>query len=155
MKPAFTFFSLAILFAARALEAQSSPPPVKPGPALPTLSIDSCSAAVSLGKATLIVDPLVHKGRFYVGDYRLDVAPFFFMSETGTLELNAPDATVNKLLAGIAAGFTGKASNNKQGKPKIITGKITPSTNHRGSVTFSVDTDNGPMVFNTFYRFGQ
>src|SRR5215210_5484062 len=32
-------------------------------------------------------------------------------------------------------------------------GKATPSDADRGTVTFSISTDNGEMVFNTSYRF--
>jgi hypothetical protein len=117
--------------------------------------IDPSSTTVSLGKASLIVNPLTHKGKFYGGDYQLKVVPYFFQSEKGTLELEASDDTVHKLLGGIALEFTGKATNNKNGKPKVITGKATPLTNEKGSLTFSIVTDNGPMVFDTSYPFGE
>jgi hypothetical protein len=137
------------------LSALASGPLVAAPPVIPKLFIDSTSSSVSFGKAYLTVDPLVHKGELYVGNYQLSVVPYFFMSEKGVLEFEAPDEGMQKLLGGTAVGFTGKASNNKQGKPKVITGKISPATKTQGTVTFSVQTDNGPMVFNTAYHFGQ
>ncbi len=77
------------------------------------------------------------------------------MSEQGALELEASDDTVQKLLEGIAVKFTGKATNTKKGKPKVITGNATPSTHEKGSLTFSVETDNGLMVFKTSYHVGE
>ena len=108
-----------------------------------------------LGKASLIVDPLAHKGKFYVGGYQLKVVPYFFKSENGMLELEASDDAVHKLLGGVAVKFIGKAANNKSGKPKVIIGKATPSSKDRGRVTFSIVTENGTMVFDTSYHFGE
>ena len=147
--------ALVALCVAHLLNAQSPAPPDKLEPIVPKLIIDPSSSSVSLGKAYLTVDPLVHKGKLYVGDYQLSVVPYFFMSEKGTLELDASDDVLRKFLGGAVAVFTGKASNNKQGKPKVITGKISPSTKTGGGVTFSVQTDNGPMVFNTSYHLGE
>ena len=140
---------------AHSLDAQATPPLGKSEPSIPNLLIDPSSSTVSFGKAYLTVHPLVHKGKLYMGDYQLSVVPYFFMSEKGILELDAPDDAMQKLLGGTTVAFTGKASNNKQGKPKVITGKITPATKTQGNVTFSVETDNGPMVFNTSYHFAE
>src|SRR5437868_13088479 len=49
------------------------------------LFIDPSSTSVRLGKATLIVSPLTRRGRNYIGDYQLEVSPYFFKSETGSL----------------------------------------------------------------------
>ena len=51
------------------------------------LFINPSSTSVRLGKATLIVSPLNHRGGNYVGDYQLKVRPYSFKSETGTLVL--------------------------------------------------------------------
>lgn len=119
----------------------------------PRLLVDPSSTTVSLGKASLTVNPLVHEGRLYTGGYELHVVPYVFKNENGKLELDASDETVEKLLAGTALEFTGKATNDKNGKSKAIVGKITPSAKDHGKVTFSVQTDNGPMIFNTTYHF--
>lgn len=106
-----------------------------------------------LGKASLTVTPLAPQDNTYVGDYRLEVVPYFFKSEEGRLLLAAPQDSYRLLLKGMAVDFTGVATNQKNGKTKVVTGKITPSTDNRGQVTFSVATDNGKMAFNTFYHF--
>jgi hypothetical protein len=148
-------FLFVMTLAGHPVKAQSPAPAGNSDANIPRLFIDPSSSNVSFGKAYLTVDPLVHKGKLYVGAYQLTVEPYFFMSEKGILELEAPDDALHQLLGGTAEAFTGKASNNKQGAPKVITGKITPSTKKQGSVTFSVTTDNGRMIFNTSYHFGE
>lgn len=119
------------------------------------LYVEPSSSAVSLGKVSLTVSPLIHQGHLFTGDYGLQVVPYVFKNEKGKLELEATDETVDKIIAGTAMEFTGKATNEKNGKTKAIIGKITPSAADRGSVTFSVQTDNGLMVFNSTYHFAK
>jgi hypothetical protein len=118
------------------------------------LFIDPSSTSLALGKASLIVSPLTHRGGNYVGTYQLKVRPYFLKSEKGTLLLASSDDSVRKLQAGTAIGFAGKAVTSKDGKTHVVLGKATPSSGDRGSVTFSIITDNGKMVFNTSYHFG-
>jgi hypothetical protein len=117
------------------------------------LFIDPSSTSVALGKASLIVSPLTHRNGNYVGDYQLKVKPYFFKSEEGTLLLAASVESVRKLQAGTAIDFSGKAVTRKDGKIHVVLGRATPLSNDRGSVTFSIITDNGKMVFNTSYHF--
>jgi len=148
-------FVLVMLFGFSSLDARSPTPLGKSAQTTSKLLIDKSSSSVSFGKVYLTVGPLTYKNHLYLGDYKLSVVPYFTMSEKGVLALDAPDDVMQKLLEGVATAFTGKASNNKQGKPKMINGKIMPSTKTHGSVTFSVQTDNGPAVFNTSYHFGE
>jgi hypothetical protein len=117
------------------------------------LFIDPSSTSVTLGKASLIVSPLTHRNGNYEGDYQLKVRPYFFKSEKGTLLLAAADDSVRKLQAGTAIAFTGKAVTRKDGKTHVVLGKATPSSRDGGSVTFSIITENGKMVFKTSYHF--
>ena len=119
------------------------------------LFIHPSSTSVALGgKAGLIVSPLTHQGGNYMGDYQLKVRPYFFKSEKGTLLLAASDDSLRKLQAGRAIDFTGKAVTHKDGRTHIVVGRVTPSSGGRGSVTFSIITDDAKIVFNTSYRFG-
>jgi hypothetical protein len=117
------------------------------------LFIDPSSTSVTLGKVSLIVSPLRHRNGNYEGDYQLKVRPYFFKSEKGTLLLAAADDSVRKLQAGTAIAFTGKAVTRKDGKTHVVLGKATPSSRDGGSVTFSIITENGKMVFKTSYHF--
>ena len=119
------------------------------------LLIDPSSTSVALrGKASLIVSPLTHRDGNYVGDYQLKVRPYFFKSEKGSLLLAASDDAVRKLEAGTAINFTGEAVTHKDGRTHIVLGRATPSSGDRGSVTFSIITDDAKIVFNTSYHFG-
>jgi hypothetical protein len=89
-----------------------------------------------------------------VGDYQLKVRPYFFKSEEGSLLLAASDNALGKLQAGKAISFTGKAVTHRDGRTHIVLGRATPSSGDRGSVTFSIITDDAKIVFNTSYHFG-
>ena len=139
-----------------AINAQTCAMPVKKAAVIsPMMFVDPSSTKVSLGKVNLIVNPLTHKGKFYLGVYQIKVTPYFFKNEKGTLEMVASDDSIHKLAEGIAMEFTGKATNDKDGTQKAITGKATPTTKDHGTATFSIATDNGLMVFNTSYRLGE
>jgi hypothetical protein len=117
------------------------------------LVIGPSSTSVALWKASLIVSPLTHRDGNYVGDYQLKVRPYFFKSEKGSLLLAASDDAVRKLQAGTAINFTGQAVTHKDGRTHIVLGRATPSSRDRGSVTFSIVTDDARIVFNTSYHF--
>lgn len=119
------------------------------------LLVDPSSTSVALrGKASLIVSPLTHRDGNYAGDYQLRVKPYFFKSEKGTLLLAASDDAVQKLRAGTPINFTGLAVTQKDGRIHTVLGRATPSSGDRGSVTFSIITDDAKIVFNTTYHFG-
>ena len=102
----------------------------------------------------MIVSPLTHRAGNYVGDYQLKVRPYFFKSEKGSLLLAASDDSVRKLQAGTAINFTGRAVTRKDGRIHVVRGRAAPSSADRGSVTFSIITDDdGKLVFNTSYHF--
>ena len=121
----------------------------------PRMFVDPCSTTVSHNKVRLVVGPLTQEGKFYVGSYQLKVFPYFFKSETGTLKLDAPDEGFRKFTEGTEMKFTGKATNNKGAKDKVITGKAMPSDEDKGSLIFSLETDNGRMTFKTSYHFAK
>ena len=117
------------------------------------LFVDPSSTSLLLGKASLIVSPLEYRDNTYADDYQLKVVPYFFMSQKGPLLLAAPLDSYRRLMEGAAVEFTGMATNEKDGKTKVVTGKITPLTRNGGKVSFSILTDNGTMVFDTLYHF--
>jgi hypothetical protein len=104
------------------------------------LFIDPSSTSVKFGKASLTVTPLLPRDNAYVGDYQLKVVPYLFKSEKGRLFLAAPPDSYRQFLSGSAIDFTGTATNKKDGKIKMVKGKITPVSGDRGHVTFSVMT---------------
>jgi hypothetical protein len=154
MRLTITIFVFLVLTAPSCIHAgKSSSTGAISDPVTRKLFIDPRSTSLLLGKASLIVSPLTHRNGNYVGDYQLKVRPYFFKSETGTLLLAASDDSVRKLQAGTAIDFTGKAVTRKDGKTHVVLGTATPLSGDRGSVTFSIITENGKMVFKTSYHF--
>ncbi len=115
--------------------------------------VEPSSTTVAKGKVSLTVQPLTRAGDFFVGGYEIKVVPYFFKNEKGGLKLKASDETVAKLKGGQPVKFTGTATNAKNGKVKVVTGRATPSDKDEGSVTFSVQTENGQMEFETTYQW--
>jgi hypothetical protein len=117
------------------------------------LFIDPSSTPVPLGKARLIVSPLLRRDGNYAGEYQLKVKPYFFKNETGSLVLGVSEDAVRKLQAGGAINFTGKALTHEDGTSHVVLGKATPSSGERGSLTFFIVTKNGKFIFNSSYHF--
>lgn len=143
-------------FAANATQAQTPIPTASPAElAARRMFVDPSSSSVSLGKARLTVSPLSHKGGTYSGDYQLKVVPYFFKSQKGSLVLTTSEDLIRQLAQGETVGFTGKATNITDGTYKLVKGKATPLSEDKGVVAFSIQTDNGEMVFNTTYHFAR
>jgi hypothetical protein len=154
MRLTITIFAFPMLCVASCIHAEKfNSTAGRPDPVARKLFIDPSSTSVVLGKASLIVSPLTHRDGNYVGDYQLKVRPYFFKSEKGSLLLAASDDSVRKLQVGRAIDFTGKAVTRKNGKTHVVLGRATPSSADWGSVTFSIITENGKMIFNTSYHF--
>ena len=118
------------------------------------LIIDPSSTAVPLGKARLIVSPLLPRSGNYAGEYQLKVRPYFFKSETGSLVLAVSEDAIRKLHAGGAIDFAGKALTHEDGTSHVVLGKATPSSDDRGTVTFWIVTEkNAKIIFTTSYHF--
>ena len=154
MKRKFTVFGFVMLFLPALVTAQvSDPVPSNAARISRRMFVDPSSTWVSLGKVSLIVSPLTLKGNFTLRITRTQGRALFFKKREGHHGIGCVRPMVRKLLKGTTATFTGKATNTKNGRIKVVTGKTTPSANDRGSVTFSIVTENGPMVFNSFYHF--
>ncbi|MGB8356202.1 MAG: hypothetical protein WCD79_20055 [Chthoniobacteraceae bacterium] len=156
MKFKIVVFGLVMLSVFSLLNAQSSvasvPAADKAGGPKCTMFVDPACTTVYLGKVNLTVNPLVHRGKFYLGGYAIKVMPYTFKNEQGTLKMDISDEAFQKLTEGKAVEFTGKATNEKNGKQKVVTGKTAPSGNGCGVATFTIVTDHGLMVFNTPYH---
>lgn len=149
-------FPCLVLLSVVAVQAESQTvtfPTSNPKLANRRMFVDPSSTSLAPGKASLVVSPLIYQKQTYAGDYQLKVVPFFYKSQSGKLSLAAPDDSVRRLATGLAVEFTGEAVNRKDGKIKVVKGKITPLTEDRGTVAFSIATENGELVFNTSYHF--
>jgi hypothetical protein len=133
--------------------AQVTSPPGALATGGQTLFIGPSSTSLSLGKANLVIGNLSRRAGAILGDYRLDVSPFFFKSEKGRIAMWVSEAALSKLTQGEAVEFTGKAITNGTGETRSVTARATPSASDRGIVTFSFLVEAGKLVFSAPYRF--
>ena len=155
MRPTIAISILLVLSATDCIQAESSKSATETSaPVTRKLFIAPSSTSVPLGKASLIVSPLNHRGGNYVGGYQLKVRPYFFKSETGTLVLSASEDAVRRLQSGRAIDFTGKALTREDGTTHVVVGRATPLSGDRGNVTFSIVMEkNAKIIFKTSYHF--
>jgi len=117
-----------------------------------SLLVEPSSSKLAGGTAKLAVDVLRRNGAAYVGGYQIKIFPYFFMNESGQFEIEVSEPQLQKMIGGGVVNFTGHA----QAKGSEIIHKITATAkaagDGRGALTFTVATDNGPIVFNTSYR---
>ena len=69
--------------------------------------------------------------------------------------MNISDASLANLVQNVAVEITGKATTKGSKKARPIKAKAVPATNGSGSLMISVLTENGTLVFDTSYRFGE
>ncbi len=119
------------------------------------LYIAPSSSKLAGGTAKLDAGPLRRDGSAYVGGYEIKVIPYFFKNETGRLFIHVPTEAFDHMVDGLPTSFTGRATTSRTGQTRKVTARATPSANDHGDLTFTVATDNGPLVFNTSYRIGR
>jgi hypothetical protein len=120
------------------------------------IAIQPASASLAGGKAHLTTTGLQRTGGKYAGNYQLKVVPYFFKSESGTLSVVVPDELLRKLVDGKAVSFAGKAVTSGSKTTRAVRVKATPAAADaaKGSMTISIPTENGELVFATEYTLG-
>jgi len=131
MRLTIAIFIFLVLSGTRCYAERSKSTTETSNPVTRKLFIDPSSTSVRLGKATLIVSPLIRRGGNYIGDYQLKVRPYFFKSETGSLVLGVSEDFVRRLQSGRAIDFTGKALTREDGTTHVVLGKATPLSGNR------------------------
>ena len=116
------------------------------------LIIAPSSSKLAGGVAKLVVSPLSRDALEYVGEYRIKVFPYFFKSESGRLFMKVSETALRHMVRGDETRFNGHAETTGTGETRKITAQAKPSAGGRGALTFTVATENGPLVFNTSYR---
>ena len=99
----------------------------------------------------MIVKPLTRQADNYVGDYQIKVMPYFFKNEQGRISIGLSEESLSQITQGKSVKFAGTAKTSGSIKTRAINGVLTPSANNRGSVTFSIKTDNGALIFTSNY----
>lgn len=115
------------------------------------MTIDSSTAPVFLGKATLTVNTLHHHKGVFAGNYEVKVAPLSVASEKGDLSVNFSEEDIRKLGQKTAVSFHGKATNTS-GKGRTVDGRATPTAADHGDITIKIISERGKLVFHTTYH---
>ncbi len=123
-----------------------------PQPISLKLLVAPSSSKLAGGTVKLNVDVLSRNGAAYVGGYELKVFPYFFMNESGQFQIDISEPQVQKMLEGGLISLSGHAQAKGSEVIHKITAKATPGGNGHGALTFTVATDNGPLVFTTSYQ---
>lgn len=144
------FTLLGSLLAASLVVSRAETPAVTP--VTSKLFIAPSSSRMAGGTAKLTVGSLRRRGSTYVGEYRIKVLPYFFKNEKGKLFIEVTEKALRHMLGGGITRFAGRATTNSSGLTRRIMAKATPSGGNGGALTFTVFTENGPLVFNTSYR---
>jgi hypothetical protein len=155
MKPALSIFAL-IAFSALVQAGEKPSQTLDAGNSTPrTLTIGPSSTSLTLGKAKLSIGQLKVRAGNCLGSYKLDVIPFSFKSENGSISIAASDAAFSKLAKGLPVSLTGKAITNGTGETRAVTATATPTTKDTGNVSFSFNVDSGKLVFIAAYRIDE
>jgi len=117
-----------------------------------TITVESSSTSIYIGKVTLNLTPLVRQNGVYSADYKAKVFPFFFMNEHGSFRLTVSDDDLSRIARGETVEFQGQAQNNGQEERKI-TGRATPEDAKHGKIKVRIFvTEKIQLIFNTTYR---
>jgi hypothetical protein len=115
--------------------------------------LESSATSLAGGKVRLTTTALRWKAGRYIGNYELKVFPYAFKNETGTLSIGVSEDALRKLSAGTPLSLTGIAQTSGTGKTRPVSVIATPAAGgvRKGTLTISITTKNGVMVFSPGY----
>ncbi|CAN5556221.1 hypothetical protein BH18VER2_BH18VER2_02800 [soil metagenome] len=116
------------------------------------LIVAPSSSSLAGGTAKLVVGVLSREKSAYTGQYRIKVFPYFFKNESGKLLIKVSETSLRRMIEGDATNFAGRAITDGTGETRRVTARVLPEASDHGVLTFTVATENGPLVFNTSYR---
>ena len=142
-----TRLSLALLLLGSAV-------PLAAGP-YDRVEIPVTKTSIYVGNVTLIPGLLERRDGAYATTYQAKVFPYFFLSESGQLQIDFSDEQLAQLERGERVTFTGTA-HNKDGEPRRIEGHATAASAGASEGTIKVRifvTKKIELIFNSQYRF--
>lgn len=147
-----------LFFALIALRSAAADPSSAPGtpPASPptaAVTVENTRTSIYIGTVSLSMPSFRRSGVSYSSTYVTKVFPYFFYNESGSLQIDIPDADLARLAAGETITFTGNAQSTK-GEPRRIEGRAVPHSPTEGKIKVRVFvTPKIELIFNTTYRF--
>jgi len=119
-----------------------------------SILVPTCKTSIYVGSVTMELSPFKRTKDGYEATYKARVFPFFFLSEHGTLRIEASVNQLERLQRGEQVDFTGSAVTSS-GEPRHIEGRATPSTPLAGSLKIRVSVSKSiRLAFPGSYRFG-
>ena len=116
--------------------------------------VDPAKTSIYIGSVTMSFSPATRVAGVYATDYTAKVFPYFFMSETGKLFLDAPDETLRKLARGEVVDFSGHGVSSS-GAERRFEGRATPTDATSGKLKVHAFVSKRiDLIFNMTYRFG-
>jgi len=124
-----------------------------PAHAFRAVSVANTRTSVYIGTVSLTMPTFQRSGTSFESTYVTKVFPYFFYNENGRLQIELPDADLQRLAAGETIAFSGNAESSK-GEPRRIEGRAVPQNPTEGKIKVRVFvTPKIELIFNTTYRF--
>jgi len=118
------------------------------------LIIEPSSMPVAAGKATLTIGVLQRADGIYTGSYQLNVSPYFYKNEKGSLNIIVSDESLAKASQGKVVAITGTSTTSgKGGETRHIDATATPANKDRGTLKLWFMAGDRKMIFEPAYHF--
>jgi hypothetical protein len=118
------------------------------------LIIDPSSMAITAGEATLTIGALQRADGVYSGNYKLNVFPYFFKNEKGTLAIVVSNESLAEVNLGKIVAIIGTATTSgKGGKSRHIDATATPVDINHGTLKLWFTSGDKKMIFEPAYHF--
>jgi hypothetical protein len=118
--------------------------------------IDPSSMPVAGGKATLTIGALQRADGVYSGDYKINMIPYFFKKENGTLAIVVSDESLAEINQGKVTAIIGTATTSGLGGiSRHIDATATPANINRGTLKLWFMAGDRKMIFEPAYHFSE
>jgi hypothetical protein len=118
------------------------------------LLIDKSSMPVAAGQATLTIGALQRVGGVYVGEYKLNVSPYFFKNEKGALAITVSDQSMAEIAQGKVTAIVGTATTSgRNGVSRHVDATATPTDTNHGTLKLWFAAGDRKMIFEPNYHF--
>ncbi len=133
--------------------AQGAPPPTNSAADGRVLILENSTMPLTAARATLIIGPLTRTNGVYVGNFKLNIFPYFFKNDRGRLAINVPDKVLLAADQGQTVVVTGTATSTKDGIIRHVEITATPKDRDHGSLSLWFMVGDRKMIFKPGYHF--
>jgi hypothetical protein len=117
------------------------------------LILEDSTMPLTTAKATLIIGPLTRTNGDYVGDFNINIFPYFFKNDHGRLAINISDSELAAANQGKTVALTGTSTSTKNGIVRQIQITATPKDCDHGIVSLWFMAGDQKMIFTPAYYF--